>query len=83
MSHVGGTEPAAAGRPSSGRDAREPATRRVARSSAPPPRSAESGPPDDPRPHTDPTPHGTDDLTGSDLIMRELGGRVINEIGET
>jgi hypothetical protein len=36
---------------------------------------------DDPRPLTDPTPAGPgDDLTGTDLIMRELGGRVIEEI---
>jgi len=27
-------------------------------------------------------PDGADDLTGSDLIMRELGGRMIDEIGE-
>jgi hypothetical protein len=33
---------------------------------------------DDPRPHTDAAPGGRDgDLTGTDLIMRELGGRMI------
>ena len=38
---------------------------------------------DDPRPLTDPTPPSPgDDLTGTDLIMRELGGRVIGEITE-
>jgi hypothetical protein len=35
--------------------------------------------PDDPRPHTD-ADDETDDLTGTDLVMRELGGRVIEEI---
>ncbi len=36
---------------------------------------------DDPRPLTDPTPPSPgDNLTGEDLIMRELGGRVIGEI---
>ncbi len=34
---------------------------------------------DDPRPFTDAVPAGGDDLTGTDLIMRELGGRVIDE----
>ena len=46
--------------------------------------SAPSGAPDladDPRPLTDPTPPSPgDDLTGEDLIMRELGGRMIEEI---
>jgi DNA polymerase III subunit gamma/tau len=64
------------------RAAREPTARRGARPSAPSSRSAESDPPDDPRPHTDATPDGAEDLTGSDLVMRELGGRVIDEIGE-
>ncbi len=36
---------------------------------------------DDPRPLTDPTPTSPgDNVTGEDLIMRELGGRVIEEI---
>ena len=36
---------------------------------------------DDPRPHTDAESGGeTEDLTGTDLVMRELGGRVIEEI---
>jgi hypothetical protein len=39
---------------------------------------------DDPRPFTDPIPDGGPDpagadLTGTDLIMRELGGRMIEE----
>jgi DNA polymerase-3 subunit gamma/tau len=39
--------------------------------------------PDDPRPHTDTgADDETDDLTGSDLVMRELGGRVIGEISD-
>jgi hypothetical protein len=38
---------------------------------------------DDPRPLTDPAPPGAgDDITGTDLIMRELGGRVIGEVSE-
>ena len=38
---------------------------------------------DDPRPLTDPAPASRgDDLTGTDLVMRELGGRVIDEITE-
>jgi len=38
---------------------------------------------DDPRPHTDATPAGAaGDLTGTDLIMRELGGHVIEESTE-
>jgi hypothetical protein len=37
--------------------------------------------PDDPRPLTDDVPAGSaDDLIGSDLIMRELGGRLIDEV---
>jgi len=37
---------------------------------------------DDPRPHTDQTRPGSgDDLSGTDLIVRELGGHVIEEIG--
>jgi hypothetical protein len=36
---------------------------------------------DDPRPDTaDETGDETDELTGTDLVMRELGGRVIEEI---
>ncbi|MGN6795081.1 MAG: DNA polymerase III subunit gamma and tau [Streptosporangiaceae bacterium] len=36
--------------------------------------------PDDPRPHTDASPgDGGDNVTGTDLIMRELGGRMIEE----
>ncbi|HXP19696.1 MAG TPA: hypothetical protein VN840_08630, partial [Streptosporangiaceae bacterium] len=41
---------------------------------------------DDPRPLTDAVPAGEDAgdlLTGTDLIERELGGRVIGEIGES
>ena len=72
----------AAAQQGGGRGAREPTGHRGARPSAPSPRSAESDPPDDPRPYTDATPDGAEDLTGSDLIMRELGGRVIDEIGE-
>jgi len=46
-------------------------------------RPARSDLADDPRPHTDATPGGTaNDLTGTDLIMRELGGHVIEEITE-
>jgi hypothetical protein len=38
---------------------------------------------DDPRPLTDPAPAGAgDEITGTDLIMRELGGRMIDEISE-
>ena len=37
---------------------------------------------DDPREQTDPVAPGTVDVSGSDLIMRELGGQVIEEIGE-
>jgi DNA polymerase-3 subunit gamma/tau len=38
---------------------------------------------DDPRPLTDPDQPGlADDLTGSDLVMRELGGTVIEESGD-
>jgi DNA polymerase III subunit gamma/tau len=45
------------------------------------PQTAGSGLPDDPRPHTDADAGDeTDDLTGTDLVMRELGGRVIEEI---
>ena len=53
-------------------------------SRAPAAGAAPSGGPDladDPRPLTDPTPPSPgDDLTGEDLILRELGGRVIEEI---
>jgi DNA polymerase III subunit gamma/tau len=80
--------PAAAGGESApqqddGLAVREPAARRGARASAPSPRSGRSDPRDDPRLHTDAIPDGADDLTGSDLVMRELGGRVIDENGET
>jgi DNA polymerase-3 subunit gamma/tau len=34
---------------------------------------------DDPRPHTDAASEADGDLTGTDLIMRELGGRMIEE----
>jgi hypothetical protein len=37
---------------------------------------------DDPREQTDSVAPGTVDVSGSDLIMRELGGQVIEEIGE-
>ncbi|HYK34223.1 MAG TPA: DNA polymerase III subunit gamma and tau [Streptosporangiaceae bacterium] len=38
---------------------------------------------DDPRPLTDPDQPGpADDLTGTDLVMRELGGKVIEETGD-
>ena len=37
---------------------------------------------DDPREQTDPVAPGTVNVSGSDLIMRELGGQVIEEIGE-
>jgi DNA polymerase-3 subunit gamma/tau len=37
---------------------------------------------DDPREQTDAVAPGTVDVSGSDLIMRELGGQVIEEIGE-
>jgi DNA polymerase-3 subunit gamma/tau len=48
-------------------------------------RPADPGPAanDDPRPLTDPqAPASAPDVTGTDLIMRELGGQVIEEIGE-
>ncbi len=39
---------------------------------------------DDPRPLTDPIQPGSpQDVTGTDLILRELGGQVIEEINET
>jgi DNA polymerase III subunit gamma/tau len=38
---------------------------------------------DDPREQTDPDLPGAADVTGTDLIMRELGGKVIEEIGES
>ncbi len=53
------------------------------RAAAAAPRRRAAGPDvsDDPRPHTDAESGGeTEDLTGTDLVMRELGGRVINEI---
>jgi DNA polymerase III subunit gamma/tau len=37
---------------------------------------------DDPREQTDPDQPGTAQISGTDLIMRELGGQVIEEIGE-
>jgi DNA polymerase-3 subunit gamma/tau len=37
---------------------------------------------DDPRLTTDDTADGASDLTGTDLVLRELGGQVIDEIGE-
>ncbi|HET7014125.1 MAG TPA: DNA polymerase III subunit gamma and tau [Streptosporangiaceae bacterium] len=37
---------------------------------------------DDPREQTDPDQPGTAEVSGTDLIMRELGGKVIEEIGE-
>ncbi len=45
----------------------------------PPEAAAVSAVADDPRPFTDAVPDGGNDLTGTDLIMRELGGRVIDE----
>jgi hypothetical protein len=40
-------------------------------------------PHDDPRPQTDADQKGpADNVTGTDLIVRELGGTVIEEIGE-
>jgi DNA polymerase-3 subunit gamma/tau len=48
---------------------------------SPRPQTAGSDLPDDPRPHTDADAGAeTDGLTGTDLVMRELGGRVIGEI---
>jgi len=75
----------AGGQPSSGPQARTTSPRRESRgraSAASPRRQpAESDLPDDPRPHTDAEAGDqTDDLTGTDLVMRELGGRVIEEI---
>jgi DNA polymerase III subunit gamma/tau len=53
------------------------------RPSAPSPSTQTAGSdlPDDPRPHTDAgAGDDTDGLTGTDLVMRELGGRVIGEV---
>jgi DNA polymerase-3 subunit gamma/tau len=51
---------------------------------APRGRSAGPVPSDDPRPFTDAGGSAeTDDLTGTDLVMRELGGRVIEEVTDT
>ncbi|MDR2985629.1 MAG: DNA polymerase III subunit gamma and tau [Nocardiopsaceae bacterium] len=67
--------------PAATRSSRQP--RRSGKTTAKPTRRGESSGPDladDPRPHTDavPDPSGRD-LTGTDLIMRELGGRMIEE----
>jgi DNA polymerase-3 subunit gamma/tau len=73
-------------RPASAEPARPAATERDTprrRSAKPSPRpdpAASSA--DDPRLHTDPDqPGSAADLTGSDLILRELGGTVIEESG--
>jgi DNA polymerase-3 subunit gamma/tau len=74
----------------SGRPADEPDATRSSRqprrggktTSRPTRRDQTAGPDlaDDPRPHTDAVPDpGGHDLTGTDLIMRELGGRMIEE----
>ncbi|HEX6931436.1 MAG TPA: DNA polymerase III subunit gamma and tau [Streptosporangiaceae bacterium] len=60
----GGTKPAGRGRASAGASGGQ----------YPGPELA-----DDPRPYTDAVPDGGGDLTGTDLIMRELGGRMIEE----
>ncbi len=69
----------------------EPARPVAAERDTPRPRSARPSPrpdpamssADDPRLHTDPDqPGSADNLTGSDLILRELGGTVIEESGE-
>jgi len=74
---------APAGRAASGVLAsREPTTRHEAGARTRSARPAESDLRDDPRPHTDATPPGADDLIGTDLIMRELGGHVIDEATE-
>jgi len=55
------------------------------RAAVSPPRSQAAGSDvaDDPRPLTDSEgDDGSDSLTGSDLVMRELGGRIIDEVGE-
>jgi len=75
----------AGGQPRSGAPTRRAAQPRDSRgrASAVSPRSQPAGSdlPDDPRPHTDAAAGDeTDDLTGTDLVMRELGGRVIEEI---
>jgi len=71
--------PTSAGRRSGGSQAR----RSDARSRVQHTRSAGPGLPGDPRSQTDAMPaDAADDLTGTDLIMRELGGRVIDEITE-
>ena len=75
----------ARGQPRSGAPTRRAAQPRDSRgrASAVSPRSQPAGSdlPDDPRPHTDAAAGDeTDDLTGTDLVMRELGGRVIEEI---
>jgi len=75
----------ARGQPRSGAPTRRAAQPRDSRgrASAVSPRSQPAGSdlPDDPRPHTDAAAGDeSDDLTGTDLVMRELGGRVIEEI---
>jgi DNA polymerase-3 subunit gamma/tau len=75
----------AGGQPRSGAPTRRGAPPRDSRGRAsavpPPSQPAGSDLPDDPRPHTDAAAGDeSDDLTGTDLVMRELGGRVIEEI---
>jgi DNA polymerase III subunit gamma/tau len=75
----------ARGQPQSGPQARttSPTRESRGRASAVSPRRMPAGSDlaDDPRPDTaDETGDETDELTGTDLVMRELGGRVIEEI---
>src|SRR5258706_565283 len=82
---AGGDHGGAGGPPRSRAPTRRAAQPRDSRgrASAVSPRSQPAGSdlPDDPRPHTDAAAGDeTDDPTGTDLVMRELGGRVIDEI---
>jgi DNA polymerase-3 subunit gamma/tau len=72
----------AAGEPAATRSSRPPRpSGRTTSKSARRGQSTGSELADDPRPHTDAaTDGGGDDLTGKDLIVRELGGRMIEEI---
>jgi DNA polymerase-3 subunit gamma/tau len=70
----------AAGEPAAVRSPR-PARRGGRATSAPTRQNQSSGSElsDDPRPHTDGASGGGDDLIGTDLIMRELGGTMIED----
>ncbi|HEX7993255.1 MAG TPA: hypothetical protein VF506_04985, partial [Streptosporangiaceae bacterium] len=70
----------AAGEPAAARSPR-PARRGGRATSAPTRQNQSSGPElsDDPRPHTDGGSGGGGDLIGTDLIMRELGGTMIED----